>query len=293
MNSNSDPNNCGGCGIVCSGATPICIGGSCQSSCPVPPNTMCGAACIDTQSDPDHCGACDNECPSRRCVAGMCTPQVGGHFVWIGHSYAASTNSNMNGLITNGAFLVSNNIRIMTYQGSTSASSISNIKAAINAAPGTNATFTDNVPANEVTAQLNDHDVFLIFAQGDTMTNFGLQSLGGAWLNAFDAFLRNGGVIIIPDGPASHDGTFQIFEGAGLLSGNTLTNVTATTELQIIVPTDSIASGPAGQLTPLYDAIDPTVRMDGFIGNADTTVVVEESGVPNAQPVVVHGFLRP
>jgi hypothetical protein len=55
-----DPNNCGGCGIQCTGET-ACNGGVCSSSC-LPGLTRCGNSCVDLRTDSAHCGSCTNAC---------------------------------------------------------------------------------------------------------------------------------------------------------------------------------------------------------------------------------------
>lgn len=73
-----DPAHCGGCGIVCSGAT-ACSAGVCSSSCQ-PPLVICNNQCVDLNSDSAHCGMCGMPCPTGKgCVNGLCkdTIQVG------------------------------------------------------------------------------------------------------------------------------------------------------------------------------------------------------------------------
>ncbi|MEI8259117.1 MAG: hypothetical protein WCJ30_25905, partial [Deltaproteobacteria bacterium] len=56
--------NCGACGTMCSGATPLCsvTGGSatCIANCGT--TTPCGASCVDLANDLAHCGACATAC---------------------------------------------------------------------------------------------------------------------------------------------------------------------------------------------------------------------------------------
>ena len=64
-----DNNNCGGCGIVCSG------GRSCQNGvCTCPDGRDdCPAGCVDTQSDNNNCGGCDGHCiGGTECQDGVC-----------------------------------------------------------------------------------------------------------------------------------------------------------------------------------------------------------------------------
>ncbi|MCC7539678.1 MAG: hypothetical protein IT379_25875, partial [Deltaproteobacteria bacterium] len=79
----NDPDNCGACGVVCSGATPLCqldatgLSARCTRSCP-PGQVACGASCTDTNTDPLNCGACGTSCgPSATCDDGDCGCPVG------------------------------------------------------------------------------------------------------------------------------------------------------------------------------------------------------------------------
>jgi hypothetical protein len=81
----SSPSSCGGCGVVCSGATPVCLqsdGGTegCASDCPAG-QTNCNGACSDLQTDRSNCGACGASCArlahvstaGLACSAGKCS----------------------------------------------------------------------------------------------------------------------------------------------------------------------------------------------------------------------------
>jgi hypothetical protein len=102
----SDPDNCGGCGVVCDGACVegVCAGdfpGGCDdvNGCPREPEAganpdhgsltdgggelevgpicqlgelACGEACVDADSDPDHCGGCGVDCGDGVCSDGVC-----------------------------------------------------------------------------------------------------------------------------------------------------------------------------------------------------------------------------
>jgi hypothetical protein len=82
----SDPSNCGGCGIACddSDRAPSCVDGDCVcgvTACLGTPDDLCcfsGGAnrCVDTQTDGLNCGGCGWSCESDTtadCVAGSCT----------------------------------------------------------------------------------------------------------------------------------------------------------------------------------------------------------------------------
>jgi hypothetical protein len=65
VDTNSDVDNCGGCGTVCpagTGGTATCSGGSCSVSCGSG-YTNCSGTCTDTTSDVNNCGGCGDPCP--------------------------------------------------------------------------------------------------------------------------------------------------------------------------------------------------------------------------------------
>ena len=64
----TDPANCGGCGVVCGLAS--CVNGACV--CQGSGKATCGAVCVDLASDAEHCGACDNACIVASCIHGAC-----------------------------------------------------------------------------------------------------------------------------------------------------------------------------------------------------------------------------
>ncbi|MFO0609192.1 MAG: hypothetical protein U0324_38870 [Polyangiales bacterium] len=72
--------NCGACGVRCSGDTPTCAmggGGAYACTAAACDGTLCGGACVNTQTDLANCGACGNACPAgpdstASCEAGRC-----------------------------------------------------------------------------------------------------------------------------------------------------------------------------------------------------------------------------
>ena len=72
----ADPENCGACGVKCTG-TLACAAGKCSDTC-LPTQTKCGNSCVDLKTDDKNCGACGAPaCPAGQgCVDGACHPKV-------------------------------------------------------------------------------------------------------------------------------------------------------------------------------------------------------------------------
>ncbi|MCG8554116.1 MAG: hypothetical protein MJD61_02330 [Proteobacteria bacterium] len=67
----TDPNNCGDCGVVCTG-TQTCSAGRCQATC-LPGLHPCNNTCVNLHADNDNCGFCGNTCAAGRgCVWSTC-----------------------------------------------------------------------------------------------------------------------------------------------------------------------------------------------------------------------------
>jgi len=72
VDTNANGQHCGGADRSC----PLCVDGSCGTSCAVGME-ICEEGCVDTQSDPLHCGECGRPCGSNQvCVVGLCEPFV-------------------------------------------------------------------------------------------------------------------------------------------------------------------------------------------------------------------------
>lgn len=75
IQTNIDPQNCGGCDVVCETGE-VCSAGACTSSC-LSGLEICEGSCVDFQTDRNHCGACGNACDvDEGCVSGSCAPGV-------------------------------------------------------------------------------------------------------------------------------------------------------------------------------------------------------------------------
>jgi hypothetical protein len=64
VNFQTDPNNCGGCGVVCGAATPVCKAGACIAQ---PPTSCTSAPCAAS-------GPNSVQCPNSPTSDGVCTP---------------------------------------------------------------------------------------------------------------------------------------------------------------------------------------------------------------------------
>lgn len=79
-NLQSDPANCGSCGLACptiQNGTATCSAGVCGTVC-IAGDTKCAGTCSNLQSDPANCGNCGHSCgPAGTCTSGACSCGAG------------------------------------------------------------------------------------------------------------------------------------------------------------------------------------------------------------------------
>jgi hypothetical protein len=84
VDTQTDPMNCGRCGVACMGKIRGCINGACcfmiNGRCCTPGFANCDGNLTNScetsiLNDPRNCGGCFDRCPAdQRCVMGVCTP---------------------------------------------------------------------------------------------------------------------------------------------------------------------------------------------------------------------------
>ena len=77
VRTDSDRDHCGGCGIPCTGAAPVCDVGSCRATCTAG-RSACQGGCFDLRSDATRCGDCSIACAEGQgCTRGICRCATG------------------------------------------------------------------------------------------------------------------------------------------------------------------------------------------------------------------------
>lgn len=276
----TDPTNCGGCGVRCA-ADEVCSDGSCAPFC-TPPLVMCGRSCADLTSDPDNCGRCANRCASGICIDSLCSSGVAGHLVLVGHDFTVGR-MGMNRIAGNAVFIASGSpVQALVYVEHAAAASVSGTNAAIDqVATERGRTWARTMAtAVEVPAMLRDADVFIVYSQANA-TDADLGTLGVEWGAALDGFLRRGGVVVVFDGAGSNAGTWQVLQAAGLFDATARTDISRTF-LNVVAPIDATVTG-----VPLRYRGEPSTV--AFTSLEEGVVVRDET----LAPVVFHQSVVP
>src|SRR5262249_20817123 len=98
VNLSIDPNNCGGCGVVC-GAGQVCSGGVCGGWPGGQGN--CNGTCVNLGNNVNRCGTCGNACQPvanavRICANGTCGFVCNSGFADCDHNAADGCETNLN-----------------------------------------------------------------------------------------------------------------------------------------------------------------------------------------------------
>jgi hypothetical protein len=188
----------------------------------------------------------------------------------------------MNRLAGNAVFLARGSpVRVLVYEGSASAASISGVDSAIAQVSLTigRSWSRTRATAAEVPLQLASAESFVVLPQS-AGSDSDLIALGTSWRLALREFLLGGGVVTLFDGPAGHEGTYQILEAAGLFAADGRTSIDLEV-VELAAPGDAIA-------------VDVPFRYRGelhtvwFETSERTAVVEHPSG-----PVVIHRVIPP
>lgn len=278
----SDPNNCGGCNVMCAMGE-VCAAGDCVAVCAPAPLQTCGGSCVDTDRDATNCGFCDNVCATGICINGECSDPVAGHVVVVGHNFESSRAA-QDRIAANAVFIPRvNPVQVVVYEGTSVASSITHVDGAISRyATGSGRTWRRTpVTAANLTFELRKADVLVVYPQRGS-TNAELLGHGTTWSSALTTFVQNGGVILLFDTPSVNNiGTYQILGPSMLFAGSGVTDI-SNSVINLDALGDVIAIG-----VPLsYLGSNNTVKF-----NTGDGVVVMSGGVPSG-PVVIHRTIR-
>ncbi len=275
----SDPRNCGACGVVC-GEGEVCAGGACGGGCGAP-RTTCGDRCVDLLRDPDHCGACGVECDSGVCAGGVCSSPVAGHVVLVGHDYEESR-AGMSRVAGNAVFLGRGSpVRVLAFEGGATEASIAGTDAAIDQvalAIGRSWTRTVASSPEDVTLSLASADVFVLYAQAGA-SDLELFEWAKTWERALRTFLGAGGVVVVFDGMGENRGTYTALVHAQLIDAWGRYEATGRV-LDVTSPADAVALDlplryRGERSTVRFETTEPPVVSDGA-----SAVVVHRTIVP-------------
>ncbi|MEO0325005.1 MAG: MXAN_6577-like cysteine-rich protein [Myxococcota bacterium] len=276
VDSNTDPANCGACGVACA-FDEVCAAGTCQDVC-TDPTSFCRGLCVDLATDNANCGGCGVPCPTGLCNEGACDEAVAGHVVVIGHDFESSIRA-FERLLGNAVSLGAGSpVRVNSYTADSRPESLAGGADALDRIERERGRrFVETyVDAEDVTSTLGRTDVFLVYPQV-LASESELALLGSRWRRALATFARRGGVIVVLEGPATNGGTHALLEAAGIFEAEGLAAATGTS-LSVLEPADALTlnvalrfATPAGT-TALVDPSGSVILAD----EAGETIVAHE-----------------
>ncbi|MBI5533853.1 MAG: hypothetical protein HY898_14120 [Deltaproteobacteria bacterium] len=299
--------NCGACGQVCQGATPVCGpagdgGFACAPLCD-PPLVDCGGACKDLQTDEQNCGACNNKCITGLCFDGLCVGGGVGHVVLIGMDfhvwYPGAPPTRVFG---NSVFLPPHNpLRVLTYtqHGDDSSggaiAAVANLTAWYSAQIGRPYVLTDIGAANGLPALLNpaEQDVLLILDQPKAPPGE-LASIGASWSQPVSDYVHAGGTVVVLMSAQGQNEMPQLVTSSGLGSLDAVHDITVPSHiLANVAPWDAIG---INVMSPFLARPETVTLQTSMVPGADTIFVVVDNTNPDAGaklPVVIHRVVVP
>ncbi|MFH0900761.1 MAG: hypothetical protein V2A73_09055 [Pseudomonadota bacterium] len=250
--------------------------------------------CTDTDEcalDTDNCdpvAICTNSTGSFSCscptgyddVSGgsgtACSPDGNGHAVLIGHDFSVRSTA-IDTIIGNAALLADTTaIQVLGYDqyadtagGGEAANADAALQARVTAA-GRTATVTRLSDYTALQANLTGKHVLLVYEQENTDAAT-LATVGAAWSGPLYDFLWQGGIVIVCDNMGGLGGTWQVLNGAGLMTISAAATVSEGTSLAVADSLDAVAAGlaasyaaPAGTLS--FTSTDGNIV--GWVGGA-------------------------
>ncbi len=281
-----DNANCGDCNNSCQDGW-FCVKGNCRLDCP-DPYTACGSQCVDLDDNPRHCGRCNNPCESGICNDTECREESAGHLIAIGHDLTDS-HTTLRRLVGNAVFISqSNPVEVLAYSefaDETSGGHVQKIDSAISteaSAKGRTWNKTDVNESSNITENLLDYDVLLIYTQSDA-TDSELNAVGNDLYSTLQSFVTVGGIIVFTDAEVTaNSGTWRILAAADLFTCSAVYDATGTTA-NVVIPGDAVAQG----LNTTYMATENSV----YFSTAEERTVVQEQATGN--PLVIHKVFLP
>ena len=238
VDADTDPDNCGGCGVACA-FDEVCSAGVCEDVC-ADTLSFCSGRCVDVAEDNRNCGGCGLFCSTGLCNEGVCDDAVAGHVVVIGHDFEISSVA-MERLLGNALSLGAGSpVRIVSFATFSRDRSLRGGTAAIGRIERERGrTFTERFAGpRELTAALRRADVFLIYPQV-LASAAELTTQGSRWRVALSTFVNRGGVVVALEGPATNGGTHVLLEAAGIFEAAGIAPVSGSS-LEVLEPADAL-----------------------------------------------------